>query len=88
MLELIGLGLTVGAGLVGYVSTKDFTKRKLRFVDAAQAPSAPVVAGLGAALITIPFWLLPAVGVGTAVVVGAAVGLGMRSGQKERHLLP
>lgn len=89
MFEIIGLGLTVGAGLFGYLSTKDFAKRKLRFVDAVQSPGAAVVAGVGAAVIAAPVvWILPLVGAPAALLLGAGVGLGMRSAQKERHLLP
>ncbi len=86
MIETIA---AIGAGIAGYVGTKDFTKRKLRFVDVVHAPSAPVIAGIGVAVVAAPIvWLLPLVGAGTAILLGAGVGLGMRSAQKERHLLP
>lgn len=89
MFELISLGLTLGAGLVGYVTTRDFTRRKLRFVDAAQTRGAAVVAGVGAAVIAAPVvWILPLVGAPAALLLGAGVGLGMRSAQRDRHLLP
>jgi hypothetical protein len=58
-------------------------------VDAAQPPTAAVAAGVGAAVVAAPVvWLLPIVGVGTAIVLGAGVGLGVRSAQKDRRLLP
>ena len=89
MFELIGTAAALGAGIAGYVSSKDFTRRKLRFVDAAHTPAAAIVAGVGAAVIAAPIvWLLPIVGAGTALLLGAGVGLGVRSGQKDRHLLP
>jgi len=40
MLELISLAAAAGAGIAGYVTSKDFTLRKLRFVDAAHRPAA------------------------------------------------
>jgi hypothetical protein len=88
MFELIGTAVAVGAGIAGYVTSKDFTKRRLRFVDAIHKAPAPLIAGLGAALLAAPVVaLLPIVGAGTAILLGAGVGLGVRSAQKERHLL-
>ena len=88
MFELIGTAAALGAGIAGYLTSKDFTKRKLRFVDAIHTRPAPVIAGIGAALLAAPVvWLLPIVGAGTAILLGAGVGLGVRSAQKERHLL-
>lgn len=89
MLEIISLAAAAGAGIAGYVTSKDFTQKKLRFVDAAQKPSAALVAGGVAALVAAPVvWLLPLVGAGTALILGAGVALGVRSAQKDRHLLP
>ena len=88
MFELIGTAAALGAGIAGYVTSKDFTKRKLRFVDAVHTRPAPLIAGLGVALLAAPLVaVLPIVGAGTAILLGAGVGLGVRSAQKERHLL-
>lgn len=88
MFELLGL-VAGGAALIGgYLGSKDFTKRRLRFVDVVHARPAPVIAGVAVAIIAAPVvWLLPIVGAGTAIALGAGVGLGVRSAQKERHLL-
>lgn len=88
MFELIGIAAAAAAGLAGYVTSKDFTAKKLRFVDAAHRPGAALIAGGVAAALTLPFWFLPAVGAGTAVVLGAGVALGVKSAQRNRHLLP
>ena len=88
MFELIGTAAALGAGIAGYVTSKDFTKRKLRFVDAIHTRPAPIIAGVGVALLAAPLvYILPIVGAGTAILLGAGVGLGVRSAQKERHLL-
>jgi len=88
MFELIGTAAAIGAGIAGYVASKDFTKRRLRFVDAVHKAPVPLIAGIGAALVAAPVvWLLPIVGAGTAILLGAGVGLGVRSASKERHLL-
>lgn len=88
MFEILSIAAAAGAGLAGYVTSKDFTKRRLRFVDAIHARPAPLIAGAAAALLAAPVvWILPIVGAGTALALGAGVGLGVRSAQKERHLL-
>ena len=89
MFELIGLAAAAGAGIAGFVTSKDFTQKKLRFVDAAHKPGAPIVAGIAAAVIAAPVvWLLPIVGGGTALLLGAGVALGVKSAQRNRNLLP
>jgi hypothetical protein len=88
MFELLGTAAAIGAGIAGYVTSKDFTKRRLRFVDAVHRSPVPIIAGVGAALVAAPIvWVLPIVGAGTAILLGAGVGLGVRSAQKERHLI-
>jgi hypothetical protein len=87
MFELLSLAVTVGAGVLGYVTTKDFTKRKLRFVDAVHSRPAPIIAGVVVAVIASPLAALPIITGVTALALGAGVGLGVRSAQKERHLL-
>ena len=56
----------------------------------ASSPLAPIVAGLGAALIAAPIvWMLPLVGAGTAIAFGLSVALGVAAGNKEvRRSLP
>ena len=89
MFELIGVAATAAAGIAGYVTSKDFTAKKLRFVDAAHKPGAAIVAGVAAAVVAAPVvWLLPIVGAGTAIILGAGVALGVKSAQRDRHLLP
>jgi Flp pilus assembly protein TadB len=86
---IISLGAAAASGIAGYVGSKDFTQRKLRFVDVVHSPAAPWIAGAVAAVIAAPVvWLLPLVGAGTAVIFGAGVALGVRSAQRDRHLLP
>jgi hypothetical protein len=91
MLVLI-LSFVVSLALVtlAYAQTRNFVMRRLRYVDAVQNVLAPVVAGIGAAVITWPiFALLPLVGVGTALSVGFAVGAGVAAGARAvRQSLP
>jgi hypothetical protein len=83
------IGLLVGAAALvgGYLTSKDFTKRKLRYVDVAHSKAAPWVAGAAVALITAPVTILPIITGATVIALGAGVGLGVKSAQRERHLL-
>jgi hypothetical protein len=84
MFEMIALGASAVASVYGYVQARSFTRRKLRFVDAAQSGTAPVVAGVGAAVVGgVAVALLPIVGAGTAILFGIGVGAGVASGQSD-----
>jgi energy-converting hydrogenase Eha subunit G len=86
---IITLGAAAASGIAGYLGSKDFAQKKLRFVDAAHSPAAPWIAGGIAAIVAAPVvWLLPLVGAGTAIIFGAGVGLGVKAAQRDRHLLP
>lgn len=84
---MIGLIVALAAGIAGFASSKDFTKRKLRFVDMAHSRPAPWIAAGAAVLIAAPFTILPVITGATAIALGAGVGLGVKSAQRERHLL-
>ena len=84
---LIALGAATVSGVGGYLQARSFTRRKLRFVDAAQSGAAPVVAGVSAAVVGgVAVALLPIVGAGTALIFGVGVGAGVAAGQSDiRH---
>jgi inosine-uridine nucleoside N-ribohydrolase len=89
MFEIIGLAATGVATVWGYVQSRRYVRNRLRFVDAAQKPLVPVVAGAAAAVVAAPVvWLLPLVGAGTALVFGIGVGVGVRHGQSDSRRLP
>lgn len=84
MFELIGLIAAGTAAGFGYIKSRGFVSRRLRYVDAAKRPSAPLLAGVAAATLAAPVvWVLPIVGAGTALAFGTAVGLGTRAGAKD-----
>jgi hypothetical protein len=81
MFELIALATAAGASGFAYLRSRDFVSGRLRYVDAVQRPSAPVIAGIITVAVATPVvWALPIVGGGTALLVGAAVGAGTRAG--------
>ncbi len=86
---------TAGAGMgLSYVKVREFVRTRLRFVDKAQKPAAPWIAGVAGALVAAPVVaLLPVLGPFTAIIYGVVVGAGVRSGQKQvkqlsRRLIP
>ena len=87
---LLAFALSVAAVIIGFTQAKDFVSRRLRYVDAARSPIAPVVAGVGAAIVAAPIvWLLPFVGAGSAIAFGLSVALGVVAGNKDvRQQLP
>jgi len=78
---MIGLIVTAAALVGGFVVARDFVRRRLRYVDAIQRPSAPLIAGAAAAVVALPIALLPVVTIGTAVALGVGVAGGVASGR-------
>jgi hypothetical protein len=76
--------------IVGYAQARAFVTRRLRYVDAVHTAIAPIIAGLGAALLAAPVMaMLPYVGAGTALSFGIAVGAGVAAGSRDvRRRLP
>lgn len=80
MMSLIWLAAAVAAAAFGFYQARDFVRRRLTYVDAAQRPLAPIVAGIAAALIATPIvWILP-LGASAAVLFGIGVGAGVAAG--------
>lgn len=87
--------ITLTAGAIGFILTRNFVRRRLRFVDAVHSPVTPLVAGVAAALIAWPAVLLPLVTLTTTVVFGIGAALGtasgarsLRNGEPNRRRLP
>lgn len=84
MIEILALTATLGASVAGHVGARRFVRQRLRFVDAVQRRRAPWIAGVVALLIAAPFtWALPVLGLGTALLFGAAVGTGVAYGARD-----
>ena len=84
MFEFIGLIVSAGVAIGGYVQSRRFVSRRLTYVDAIRKPGVAVVAGVGAAIVATPVvWVLPFIGGGTALLFGAGVGTGVAAGAKE-----
>jgi hypothetical protein len=84
VLDILAFAATIAAAAFGYISARKFVRDRLKFVDGAQNVTAPIIAGFCAWAIATPLtWLLPLVGVGTAIAFGAAVGIGVRAGARD-----
>jgi hypothetical protein len=96
MSSMLAVLLTIGAALGGYLFARRFVRQRLRFVDAVRSPWAPLVAGAVAALVALPFALLPLITKTTAILFGCGAGFGTASGARAlrrddvqvRRLLP
>src|SRR5207247_8577166 len=88
------LGLLIGAAALGggFVATRNFVRRRLRFVDAVRSPAAPLVAGiaggLAASVVALPLGVLLPVGVWTAAAFGVGVAGGVAGGRRAPDLPP
>jgi len=81
MIGFIILLATLVASWVGYGGARRFVRDRLRYVESALTPGAPILAGVLAAVAAAPVvWLLPWFGAGTALAFGASVALGVRAG--------
>ena len=81
---LLATGATLAAAAVGYWQARKFVGERLRFVDAAHTPVAPVIAGAVAGVVALPIAaILPLVGPMTAVLFGLSVGFGVSAGSRD-----
>jgi UDP-N-acetylmuramyl pentapeptide phosphotransferase/UDP-N-acetylglucosamine-1-phosphate transferase len=88
VLHVIGSLLTVAialtAAILGYWQARQFTQNKLRYVDAVHRAGVPLLAGLGALIVATPIvWLVPLMGMGTALLFGGGVAMGVAAGARE-----
>jgi len=79
---MIGLLLGAAALGTGFLFTRDFVRRRLRYVEAMQKPGVPLVAGVVATAVALPVAALPIITMGTALAFGVGVGAGVASGRK------
>jgi MFS family permease len=79
----IGTLVAVAAVISGYFLARNFVRRRLRFVDAAQSIFAPLVAGVLAAILASPLALIPTLSGWTAIMFGVGAALGASSARRQ-----
>ena len=89
MFGLISIAIAGALAWVGHVMTRDYTAKRLKFVDAVRRPSTAWIAGAVAFGIGMMLTPLPFITGLTALLFGAGVGTGVASGAKRsRGALP
>ena len=86
MLQFLGFALAAALVLYAYTGAKNFVRKRLRYVDAALNKGAPVVAGLGAFVASLPLFAfvpLPFFGLWTSVALGLSIGAGVHVGARD-----
>ena len=84
MIQFISLMLTLSVVYFGYKKTHLFVRDRLRFVEGARKPHIPFVVAFGVLAVAVPLaWLLPFVGVGSAVALSLGVGAGVAAGARD-----
>ena len=84
MFELLALGIAGASGVYGHIKSRQFVGRRLRYTSIVEKPALGLWAGVGATVVAAPVVaLLPLVGAGTAIAVGAGVGTGVALGVKD-----
>ena len=81
---IIALIVALVLSVAGYRAARTFTAQRLRYTAVGAHPGASgLVAGVGTALLAAPVVaLLPLVGAGTAIALGAGVGTGVVAGTR------
>ncbi|MDB4913209.1 MAG: hypothetical protein JWM95_853 [Gemmatimonadetes bacterium] len=97
MWMILSFAASTVLAILAYAQARNFVTRRLRYVDAVQSTIAPFIAGIGAAVISLPvvslLGVIPIigsiVGFGTALTLGLAVGTGVAAGVRDiRNKLP
>jgi hypothetical protein len=84
MFGLIAAGIAGASGVLGHVKSRHFVGQKLRYTSLVEKPLLGVWAGVGATVVAAPLVaLLPVVGAGTAIAIGAGIGTGVALGVKD-----
>lgn len=81
MLELLIAG---AAGIYGHLRSRKFVGQRLRYTTIVEKPALGLWAGVGATVLAAPIVaILPIVGAGTAIAIGAGIGTGVALGVKD-----
>jgi hypothetical protein len=81
---MIGLAIAAALAIGGFIKTRQFVVRRLRYVDATQKVTTPVLAGTAATIVAAPLVaVLPIVGAAAAVALGLGVGAGTFLGARD-----
>ena len=84
MFGLIAAGIAGVSGVVGHIKSRHFVGQKLQYTSLVEKPMLGVWAGVGATVLAAPVVaVVPLIGAGTAIAIGAGVGTGVALGVKD-----
>ena len=84
MFALIAAGIAGATGIYGHIKSRKFVGQRLRYTSLVEKPAVGLFAGVAAMIVAAPVVaLLPIVGAGTAIAIGAGVGTGVALGVKD-----
>lgn len=80
----LAAGIAAAVGLYGHIKSRKFVGQRLRYTSLVEKPALGLFAGVGAVIVAAPIVaLLPVVGAGTAIAIGAGIGTGVALGVKD-----
>jgi hypothetical protein len=84
MFGLIAAAIAGVAGVASHIKSRQFVGKRLRYTSLVEKPMLGLWAGVATTVIAAPLVaLLPIVGAGTAIALGAGVGTGVALGVKD-----
>lgn len=84
MFGLIAAGIAGASGVYGHIKSRKFVGQRLRYTKLVEKPALGLWAGVGATILAAPLVaVLPLVGAGTAIAIGAGIGTGVALGVKD-----
>ncbi len=84
MFTLIAMGIAGVSGVFGHIKSRHFVGQRLRYTSIVEKPALGLWAGVAAVIVAAPVVaILPIVGAGTAIAIGAGVGTGVALGVKD-----
>jgi len=89
MFELIAAGIAGVAGVYSHLTSRRFVGRRLRYTSIVEKPLLGLWTGVAATLVAAPIVaVLPIVGAGTAIALGAGIGTGVALGVSDTKSPP
>lgn len=84
MFELIALGVAGTAGVMGHLKSRKWVRKRLRYTSWVEKPGLGLAAGVVTTIAAAPLvGMLPLLGPGAAMALGAGVGTGVHIGARE-----
>lgn len=80
---LVSIAISIALTTAGFAVARRYVRDRLKFVDAVHTMKAPLIAGLVGWAVLMPLTIFPLIGVGTAILFGVSVALGVRAGSKD-----